>query len=342
MRSQTLLKLILLILFFEYFGCFVQAQDDCALKLDKAQKLYENGTIEDIPQMLTPCIKQGFSASERLQAFKLLILAYLFDQNTLEAGKIMQDFLKNYPEYQISSTDPAEFVQLFKSYRVLRFFSMGITLGGNLTYPVVSQSFITNGQDIKGIYHSGLGYCGGIKLDFYIAPRMDMDIEGYYLANSYKHSMMQSGVQSINSTESQKKLELPITLTYNFGRNKIRPYLRAGFSVDYLFSANSKNDLLIFSQNTDISGTEINMLSGRRQLNYNIIFGAGLKYKISRGYVLLEIRWKEGLFNQVLNTGRLNSVATFRYQNPDDDYTLNNLVFSVGYIHSFFKTKKKK
>jgi len=342
MQRQTLLKLILLFLFFEFPAFILKAQDDCALILDKAQKQYENGIIEEIPQLLAPCLQQGFSPTERIQAFKLIILANLFDQNIEDAEKNMLNFLKNYPEYQVSSTDPAEFVQLFKSYRVLRILSMGVSIGGDLTFPMVNESFVTNGQDIKGKYSPKIGVYSGIKLIFYLATRMELNVEGYYLTNSFQHTLIQPGLQKLNSTETQQKIELPISLTFDFGRNKIRPYLRAGFSIDYMLSASSKNDMYIYSQNKDITGSDINILPRRRQLNYNIVFGAGLKYKIPRGYVLLDLRWREGLYNQVLSGGRLNTTETFKYQSPDDNFTLNNLAFSVAYIHSFFKTKKKK
>lgn len=341
MQDLPLLKSLLLLIIFIFIIQTAGAQD-CALTLDKAQRLYESGVIEEIPQMLAPCIENGFSQQERLQAYKLLILSYLFDQNIDEANKSMLKFLKEYPEYELQTTDPAEFAQLFKSYRVIRVFSIGITAGGNLSFPMLMKSYATNDQNINGTYkNSGLGFEGGIKLNFYLFTRFALSLEGYYVSNSFAYDLNQPGIQQIHSKEVQTKLEFPLTITYDFGRNKVRPYLSLGGSLDYLISATANKDLFIASQNIDIAGTGINLKPRRKQLNYNGIFGCGVKYKIPRGYVFFDMRWKQGLFNQVLSNGRYNTIETFKYQNPDDNYTLSNLIFSVGYIHSFFKAKKK-
>ena len=56
---------ILVVVFF-YSG--LKAEDNCALTLENAQKMYDNGMIEKIPEMLANCIKNGFTSEERLQA----------------------------------------------------------------------------------------------------------------------------------------------------------------------------------------------------------------------------------------------------------------------------------
>ncbi len=342
MQGQTSLKALLLLIFFE---CTIQTAgaQDCSQTLDKAQKLYESGIIEEIPQMLTPCINEGLPPEERLQAFKLLILSYLFDQNIEEADKSMLNFLKDYPEYKLKPTDPAEFTQLFNSYHVIRFFSMGVVAGGNLSYPLLLKSYATNSQNLHGKYkNADIGYEGGIKLNFYLAYRLSLNLELLYFENSFGYLLIQPGLQNIHSKENQTKLELPLTLTYDFGSNRIRPYLGIGGSLDYLIIAIENKDLSVFSQGVNISGSGIKITSGRRQFNYNGILDCGVKYKIPRGFVFFDVRWKQGLMNQVLTSHRYNAAETYLYQNPDDNFTLNNLIFSVGYVHSFFKAKKKR
>ena len=342
MQGQTSLKALLLLIFIECSMQIAGAQD-CDSTLNKAQKLYESGVIEEIPQILTPCIKQGFSPDERLQAFKLLILSYLFDQNLEEANRSMLNFLKDYPEYKLQPTDPVEFAQLFKLYHIIRIFSIGVAAGGNLSYPLLLKSYETNSQNLHGKYRNeGIGYEGGVKLSFYLASKLALNLEFYYFTNSFSYLIIQPGIQNIHSKEIETKLELPLTLTYDFGNNRIRPYLGIGGSVDYLISATDNKDLSVFSQNINIAGSGIKVTSGRRQFNYNGILDCGVKYKISRGFVFFDARWKQGLFNQVLSGKRYNTDETFVYQNPDDNFTLNNFIFSVGYIHSFFKAKKKK
>ena len=91
-------------------------QQDCVFKLQEAEKLYSQGLIEEIPQLLNPCIESGLSQEDKLQAYKLVILSYLFNDEQVDAEDAMLSFLKRYPEYEISPTDPTEFVYLFESF----------------------------------------------------------------------------------------------------------------------------------------------------------------------------------------------------------------------------------
>ena len=85
-------------------------QQDCIFKLQEAEKLYTQGLIEEIPQLLEPCIKRGLSKEDKLQAFKLVILSYLFDDNQQEAEREILNYIKQYPEYEITpATKISEF-----------------------------------------------------------------------------------------------------------------------------------------------------------------------------------------------------------------------------------------
>ncbi len=76
-RILIILSLLILI-----FSIGIKAQEeDCSFTLTKAQKLFDAGTIEQIPQILQPCIDNGFTEEDKLQAYKLIILSYLFDNN---------------------------------------------------------------------------------------------------------------------------------------------------------------------------------------------------------------------------------------------------------------------
>ena len=54
---------------------------ECGTKIQDAQKLYEQGLIEEIPQMLAPCMQDGFTNVQVIEVYKLIILFYLFDDN---------------------------------------------------------------------------------------------------------------------------------------------------------------------------------------------------------------------------------------------------------------------
>jgi hypothetical protein len=340
MQYQKLFKFCTLIFFYESIVLNLNAQDSCSMVLSDAQNLYKSGQIEDIPQMLAHCLESGFNDNDRIEAYKLIVLSYIFNQEKLEADSSMLSFLKKYPEYQITNREPAEFTQLYKSFRTLPIFSVGFSVGGNITFPVLIKNFITNGQNIKGKYnYSGIGYNVGLQFSYYIKKNLQINLEGNYFTNKFSYNLVLPNYLSINSLEKQSKLEIPVSLTYCLSEQKLIPYVRLGFAMDYLLSSNESNRLLIVSQNKEISGSA-NVK--RRQFNYSAIFGGGLKYKVTSGFVFLDLKWKSGFLNQSLPGNKFNNVETFMYQSPENDFGLNNLVFSVGFVHSFYKQVKKK
>ena len=88
--TQYALKPLYFILLFVIGSQYAFSQTDCSVKLDSAQNLFENGIIEEIPQVLNPCIEEGFTREQKISAYKLIILTYLFDDNQQGAESTMQ------------------------------------------------------------------------------------------------------------------------------------------------------------------------------------------------------------------------------------------------------------
>jgi len=125
----------ILFLIFAFFFISLSAQEDCLKSFQTARQLYDQGMIDDIHEILAPCIESGFTRTQKIEAYKLIILAYLFDDNQYAAERNMLEFLKKYPEYEVMPNDPVEFVYLFESYKTKAIFSMGVTFGPNLANP---------------------------------------------------------------------------------------------------------------------------------------------------------------------------------------------------------------
>ena len=45
------------------------SQQDCALQLQEAQKNYDLGITDEIPEMLAPCIADGFTRMQKIAAY---------------------------------------------------------------------------------------------------------------------------------------------------------------------------------------------------------------------------------------------------------------------------------
>jgi hypothetical protein len=104
----------------------------CALNLIEAQKQFDAGQIEQVPDLLVDCIESGFSTEDRIAAFKLLINSYIFDDYPDLAEQYMLQFRHDYPEYEVRDDDPFEFVNLFEQFDNEPKYSAGFNLGTNL------------------------------------------------------------------------------------------------------------------------------------------------------------------------------------------------------------------
>ena len=155
------------------FACLplfpVYSQEDCSTKIQEAQRYYDQGMIDEIPSMLAPCMADGFNRTQKIEAYKLIIMSYLFDENQFEAEKTMLEFLKKYPEYEIMPNDPVEFVYLFESYRTASVFSFGLSGGLNFTDPRIIEPFTTQDMRVatlKNTHETGISggiWCGTIS-----------------------------------------------------------------------------------------------------------------------------------------------------------------------------------
>ncbi len=98
------------------------AQDivGCTQILEDAREAYSAGMVELVPVLLLPCLESGLTGIPKQEAYKLVINAYLFDYLPDEADSLMVEFLTDFPDYQSTASDPAEFTQLLRTHQQLR------------------------------------------------------------------------------------------------------------------------------------------------------------------------------------------------------------------------------
>lgn len=332
---------IILFQFILFMFCkSLSAQENCASQLVEAQKLYKQGLIEDIPQLLKPCIENGFTRVQRNAAYKLLILAYLFDGDQYNAEKTMIEFLKKNPEYEVMPSDPVEFVSLFETFRTLSVFSFGLKLGPNISNPRIIEPFDQGDANHSASRNrSGGGYQAGLSINRYIAQRVFLNLGLNFVHNSYKfieeQTLILTRQEPVTSTftlkESLNRYEIPISVGYEFEHTDFNTFIRTGFSISNIFRVTAKRE-------TDVVLADLNFTDRRRDLLFSGHIGAGVKYKIPRGFLVLDVRYHYG-FNNIVE-------PEFRYKDSekgyeDDDFSLYNLTISFGYYFSFYQPKKR-
>ena len=339
---------IILVIFFLLITANVSAQNDCALNLKEAQKLYTQGVIEEIPGLLNPCIEEGFNTEDKIQAYKLLILTYLFDDNKDLAEETMLKFLKTNPEYKVNpAIDPAEFIFLFNSYNTKPIFEIGVTTALNYSFPFITKLYGPgNVADNESKYKpSGMGFQIGPKFIYHISDKYDIGTQVVYSQKKFEFTSALSDFSKTSLIETQQLIHVPVVAYYKFEfSEKIKPYVLSGLAYSYLFDASYK-PVRQYTDNSrnDVSGSDFSLKDFRRKNNVSFVVGAGARYKIPHGNIFFNLKYSLDLLNQVNADNRLSDFDFIsRYYSYDSNFNINNLTISVGYLYSIFNHKKIK
>lgn len=329
------------------FSPSVFSQEDCAAKIQEAQRYYDQGMIEEIPSMLAPCMEEGFTRTQKIEAYKLIIMSYLFDENQFEAEKTMLEFLKKFPEYEIMPNDPVEFVYLFESYRTASVFSFGLIGGMNIADPRIIEPFTALDKTL--VQHDTKirpGFQVGLGLERYLSRKILINLETYFALNQYEFAdrvVTRNSQTYVNFTEKLYKIEIPLTFSYEFTLNKTHFITRAGVSAARITGVTGQPERRFAEDAQALTGADLDISGFRKKMLYSGIIGAGLRYKVPRGIVSLDLRARVGLNNIVLSEKRYaNEALTNRYYYIDDDFSLNTLSLSVGYYFSFYSPRKQR
>jgi len=334
--------IILLSLFFaSVIGTdLLNAQENCALNLKKAQELFTSGEIEGIPVLIETCLQSGFTKEEKVLAYKVLINAYVFDDNREKAEVTMLDFLKIYPEYEIISTDPSEFVNLMLQFDNKPRFSIGIIAGG--TYSVIRSIESVNTSSQKnnfGSYNtSGVSYHAGFSFIKSLSSKIDLSFEADFKTTVFDRYLDPNAFTSNSYYEAQQLINFPVSATYTFGKGKYSPYVRMGFNTGLLISSGAD---LITSPGEE--SPRLSNIDNRETFCFYGLLGAGVKYKVPKAYIFLDVRYNLGLNNQVVSMKRNNTQTDelWVYQTRDDSFYHDDLNFSLGFVRTIYKPRKK-
>ena len=331
-------------------GCLLPAfsQSECVFSLQRAERLYQQGNLEEIPELLINCIEKGFTRDERLTAYKLLIQSYLYDDQLDLADQTMLEFLGHYPEYELTPADQAEFEQLFHSYKTKASWSVFISGGGVFSFPYTIEPFGPYSTETSSWdYSSGPGFRVGAGLMKYLAPGFNLNAEIHFLRYEYNFTLTQEYWSDFSETqfkETSSNIAIPLSVTYDFNTGKLNPYIRAGIMTSFMFQS-ALDPVRIYKNGEfeDVSGSDISMIEYRNSFNLYAITGTGLKYKIPyAGQIVLDIRFDIGLTRFANDEERFTSQELiFRYYDQDHNARLNFLSVSLGWIYPLYKSTKQ-
>lgn len=322
-----------------------QVPPTCAEKLQSAQMLFEKGQVEEIPGLLSSCLESGFNREESLQAYKLLIQTYIYNEQLASADSAMLSFLKKNPEYSVSPTDHTSFVSLFNNFSskvIIQF-----AFHGGLNMPFL---FITGKESLFGVpgskkYSSkAANFFGAVETKYKITDRLELNAEVGYSQFSFSNSEEVSFASS-DYEEVQRRLEIPFTATYDVMKlGKLRPYARLGLGPALNMSSYGIGGFSPSDKGNTYprSGENIKDLP-RIFIDFFAQAGAGIKYKVREGFLFAELRSNFGVFNQVKELGYNSETddKAFLFMSAEDRFHLNTLNFNMGYTRIFYKPVRR-
>jgi len=347
----------------------------CTEKLKQAEDEFEEGHLYEIQGLLDQCIQQGFSRDEKIRAYRLLTISFLFldqfslaDQNYLELLKINPEFKPN------PLTDPSELLFLHKKFITNPSFSLVLMKAGtNLTFINTLVNFTLDGSinlanKETDFYNNEIsrevvsylpGFEIGSGIDYRLNKKFDASVELLISYNRIKRQERSLGISNLSFQEAQWFVKMPFSIKYTFEKPRLKPYIYSGFSLDFLLNSIAgklERVVSIISVQTDsvnstqdrnevfdpISDPNINLNDKRNWFNYSVLVGAGIKYKIGIDYLAFDVRYSYGLNNISNRDARYapNDPLLFKYWYVDDDFRQNYLSFSVSFIKPLYNPRK--
>ena len=326
----------------------VHSQDslNCALKLQEAQSLYNNGLIDPVPDLLTGCLSSGFTKEEELTAYKLLILTYLFEDKISQADSAMLSFLKENPEYEISPTDHTSFIYLYNKFEVKPVVQIGGHLGSNLPFLTFITPHTLAGTPGQRTYSSkATNLFFSVEAKLKLRNNIDLNIETGYSQLSFTRIEDFMGFESINYIETQRRIEIPVSLTYDFKRiGNLILYCRFGFGagINLNISAKVSSNATDINNSDNYTGEDVDRgKDSRIHIDTFTQFGTGVKYKVPHAFVSVELRSNLGLMNQTIRGGASSEYLNSLNHYIDDDFNMNTLNLCLGYTYVFYKPIKR-
>lgn len=176
---------------------------------------------------------------------------------------------------------------------------------------------------------------------------LDLNIETGYSQLVFTNVEDFLGFTKINYTETQRRIEIPLSVTYNFRSfGKFTPYSRLGFGPALTLSSSAKVSFDPTDLNNPVkpTGPDLDSKDSRIFMDLFGQMGGGVKFKTRGGYFTGEIRSNLGFLNQVIKGGDpiIEEDLWTKYYYEDDDFHINALNFSLGYTRIFYKPSKRK
>ena len=320
----------------------IQAQNTCTDQLRLTQRSFDDGLLDDIPQLLSDCMKNGFTKEEKTNAYKLLIQTYLFSENYQKADEVMIKFLSEFPSYSIAANDPKEFINLHSTYRTKPIFKLDLKAGVTFCSPTTVENFgvgdiVTN----HPTYKSKIGYTFEVNYINFLYKNFDYSIGTSITLTNIAYANNPYDYTAISGTFKNNYIGLPLALRYNARFKGINFFTKAGIEPQYLIKSSielTRTDNIPGKE--PITGIE-NLISSHRRFEIRPLIAIGAIFKIGKDQLMFTAGYKFSTQSQVNPQERYSNLTLInKYYFIEDDLLLNQSYISVSYIRPIYKPKK--
>ena len=324
--------------------------------IQQARELYTLGRMDSIPKILNTAIeKNEIAKGDMSEAYKLLSLSYIFLDEQEDMDKNMLTLLQTDHLFKPNETDPAEFHNLFNSYRTWPIFRIGIYYGANMSLTEVTEAYGSqnfNDPEEQGKYSANFGVINvGLLLEKDFLKNL-ITVETDFLYGTLSNTYDQNTTSITRESEVEKQTFFGMNAAVqvhpfnrNFEKSKIMPYAIAGVSYNIMLSSVLNNTI-----STKVAGgtpptTDDNLLVSkpssdpndlpiRNKHNYYAYGGVGAKFDIGPIHAFLNATYSHGL-NDLTNT-HFNPGEWKGYNGIKIHYIQVNL----GVVYSIYSPKK--
>lgn len=338
-----------------------EPQLNCTQTLRTARGIYDQGRLHELPTWLNGCLTKsadngGFSETERIEAYKILTLSYIYLEEPAEADKSMVSLLHTDPFFQLDEeVDPVEFKNLYRKFRTNPVYRVGFKIGGNTNHiNVITNHYMWAASQGKGEYDSKIGLQFGLLFEKDLTDRIIINPEVFYTSYSFNYSndsplsvdATEEDAGDLDHTISQTRVQANILVQYKLKKpvniaDKFIPYVAVGPTIGYLatsqFAGNTNVD-------EEITGTPFNTKENYKPLTFALTAVAGAKFKVGGFYITGDVRFQYGFLNVVNEDKRLrwegDAEKLWDYGYVDNDYSHSQSMFNLGIIFPRFNPKK--
>lgn len=330
------MKGVLIFILIFIFSSKLFAQESCTEKLYKANNLYEKGQITEAIEIANSCANITNSKSEQWQAYRLLAMAYLVNNQTTEARKAAEKMLDLNPTYKPSYLkDPIELINLLKSVKIIPKFSIGMaaTVGLNFTKPRITG--IYNGTNAPKVYSTKNNWQAGIMLGYNFNEYTSLHSGLLATSKNYDINYKFENFGSVTVNEQMTYLDIPLFTRFTLKPVKgFRFFTDAGAFVGRFISGQSDFYRIVDENNNSISTQNLNSEARKRKWEYGVLGGIGSIYSFRKLNVALDCRYYRSFANITNKDNRYkNENLFYDYYYIDDDLKLDNLTISLSFIY---------